>query len=68
MKDSIDIHVGWRMRQRRWFLGMSLQEVSNQVSTNSQQLQKYESGANGISASRMGSEENVAELWFKSGE
>ena len=53
MRDSIDIHVGWRMRQRRWFLGLSLQELSNKVGRNFQQLQKYESGANRISASRM---------------
>ena len=53
MKRSIDVHVGWRMRQRRWLLGMSLQHLGDQVGIKFQQIQKYETGANRISASRM---------------
>ena len=53
MKHPVDVHVGQRVRQRRLLLGMTLQELGDSVGIKFQQIQKYESGANRISASRM---------------
>ena len=49
----IDIHVGRRIRQRRRLLGMTQEKLANAVSIRFQQIQKYESGANRVSASRL---------------
>lgn len=49
----IDLHVGNRVRQRRRLLGMTQQALAEAVSIRFQQIQKYESGANRISASRL---------------
>ncbi len=53
MKHSVDVHVGMRVRQRRFLTGMTLQELGERVGIKFQQIQKYESGANRISASRI---------------
>ncbi len=53
MKHSVDVHVGQRVRQRRCLAGMTLQELGDRVGIKSQQIQKYETGANRIGASRM---------------
>ncbi len=53
MKHSVDVHVGQRVRQRRCLAGMTQQELGDRVGMTVQQIQKYESGANRISASRM---------------
>ena len=53
MKHSIDFHVGQRVCQRRRTVGMTLQELGDRVGIRFQQIQKYETGANRISASRM---------------
>ncbi len=53
MAHPVDIHVGHRIRLRRWFRGMTQLELSNRVGIRSQQIQKYEAGKNRISASRM---------------
>jgi transcriptional regulator with XRE-family HTH domain len=50
--DPIDVHVGNRLRMRRLMLGMSQTEVATAVGVTFQQLQKYEKGANRVSASR----------------
>jgi ribosome-binding protein aMBF1 (putative translation factor) len=31
MTHSVDIHVGQRVRQRRWLLGMAQQQLAEQV-------------------------------------
>ncbi len=49
----IDVHVGTRMRQRRALLGMSQTTLGEAVGLTFQQVQKYERGANRISASRL---------------
>ena len=49
----IDVHVGKRIRQRRWMLGMTQQELAKEVGVRFQQVQKYETGKNRISASRL---------------
>lgn len=53
MKNPIDIHVGQRLRHRRWMLGLTQQELANSVGIKFQQIQKYESGINRMSASRL---------------
>lgn len=53
MANPIDLHVGKRLRQRRRVLGLTQQKLADEVSIRFQQIQKYESGANRISASRL---------------
>ncbi len=49
----IDTHVGRRMRARREMCGMPQKELARQLGISFQQVQKYESGANRISASKL---------------
>lgn len=51
--DPIDIHVGSRIRMRRTLLGMSQEKLADALSITFQQVQKYENGANRVSASRL---------------
>lgn len=51
--DPVDIHVGHRLRQRRTLLGMSQEKLADSFGVSFQQVQKYERGANRISASRL---------------
>ena len=53
MPHQVDIHVGKRIRQRRWQLGMSQENLAETTGVKFQQIQKYETGANRVSASRM---------------
>jgi transcriptional regulator with XRE-family HTH domain len=53
MPHAVDVHVGKRIRHRRWMLGMTQQQLSDQVGIKFQQIQKYETGANRVSASRL---------------
>ena len=53
MKHSIDIHVGWRVRKCRWMMGMTQKQLGDSVGVKVTQIQKYETGTNRISASRM---------------
>jgi transcriptional regulator with XRE-family HTH domain len=53
MSHSVDVHVGYRVRQRRWMMGMTQQQLGAEVGIKFQQIQKYETGANRISASRL---------------
>lgn len=53
MAHPIDLHVGMRLRQRRRLLGLTQQKLADAVDIRFQQIQKYESGANRISASRL---------------
>lgn len=53
MANPIDLYVGKRLRQRRRLLGLTQQKLADEVSIRFQQIQKYESGANRISASRL---------------
>jgi transcriptional regulator with XRE-family HTH domain len=48
-----DVHVGKRIRLRRLFLGMNQETLAAQLGVTFQQLQKYEGGANRVSASRL---------------
>ena len=49
----IDIHVGRRLRQRRRLLALTQEKLAQAVNIRFQQIQKYESGANRVSASRL---------------
>lgn len=49
----IDVHVGQRVRLRRTLLGLSQNQLGKAVGLTFQQIQKYESGMNRISASRL---------------
>ena len=51
--NPIDVHVGARLRARRTLLGLSQMVLSDAMGITFQQLQKYEHGANRISASRL---------------
>ena len=53
MATDIDLHLGKRLRRRRRLLGMTQQQLAMQVGIRFQQIQKYECGANRISASRL---------------
>ncbi len=53
MKHPVDVHVGQRVRQQRWIIGMTQQQLAARVGIKFQQIQKYETGMNRISASRL---------------
>ena len=53
MAHLVDVHVGQRIRQRRWLVGMTQQKLAERVGIKFQQIQKYETGANRVSASRL---------------
>ncbi|GHG91223.1 helix-turn-helix domain-containing protein [Pseudodonghicola xiamenensis] len=53
MTHPVDVHVGKRVRHRRWLVGMTQQQLAEKVGIKFQQIQKYETGANRISASRL---------------
>ncbi|WP_299679360.1 helix-turn-helix transcriptional regulator [uncultured Roseobacter sp.] len=53
MVHVVDVHVGKRIRQRRWLVGMTQQKLAECVGIKFQQIQKYETGANRVSASRL---------------
>ena len=49
----VDVHVGDRIRVRRTLLGMSQEKLGDAMGLTFQQVQKYEKGANRVSASRL---------------
>jgi transcriptional regulator with XRE-family HTH domain len=51
--DPIDIHVGKRIKIRRTMLHISQEQLAGYVGVTFQQVQKYESGDNRVSASRL---------------
>jgi len=53
MTNDIDLYVGKRLRRRRRLLGLTQQALAEQVGIRFQQIQKYECGANRVSASRL---------------
>jgi len=53
MKHHVDVHVGQRIRRRRWMVGMTQQQLGDAVGIKFQQIQKYETGMNRVSASRL---------------
>lgn len=53
MATDIDLHLGRRLRRRRRLLGLTQQQLALAVGIRFQQIQKYECGANRISAARL---------------
>lgn len=53
MKHPVDVHVGKRIRHRRWMVGITQQQLAESVGIKFQQIQKYETGTNRVSASRL---------------
>lgn len=53
MANDIDLHLGKRLRRRRRLLGLTQQQLALAVGIRFQQIQKYECGANRISAARL---------------
>jgi len=51
--NPIDVQVGSRVRLRRNMLGLSQEKLGQMIGLTFQQVQKYERGANRISASRL---------------
>ncbi len=49
----VDVHVGKRIRVRRLLLGMNQDALAAALGPTFQQVQKYEHGANRVSASRL---------------
>ena len=53
MPSEIDLHLGRRLRRRRRLLGLTQQQLADQVGVRFQQIQKYECGANRLGAARL---------------
>mgnify|MGYP003552263115 CR=1 FL=1 len=53
MTNEIDQHVGKRLRRRRRLLGLTQQQLAESIGVKFQQIQKYECGANRVTASRL---------------
>ncbi|MCF6316223.1 MAG: helix-turn-helix domain-containing protein [Marinosulfonomonas sp.] len=53
MPHPVDIHVGKRIKEIRTVRGLTQSNVADYLGISFQQLQKYETGANRVSASRM---------------
>ena len=53
MIGDIDQHLGNRVRRRRRLLGLTQLQLAEKVGVRFQQVQKYECGANRMSASRV---------------
>ena len=51
--NPVDLHVGGRVRMRRKMLGVSQERLAEALGLTFQQVQKYERGANRISASKL---------------
>ena len=44
MKHAVDAHVGWKVRKRRWMMGMTQKQLGDSVGVKVTQIQKYETG------------------------
>ncbi|MGV6839186.1 MAG: helix-turn-helix domain-containing protein [Planktomarina sp.] len=62
MAHHVDVHVGKRIRHRRWLVGMTQQQLAERVGIKFQQIQKYETGMNRVSASRLWDISDVLEV------
>jgi len=62
MKHPVDVHVGKRIRHRRWMVGTTQQQLAESVGIKFQQIQKYETGMNRVSASRLWDIANVLDV------
>ncbi len=51
--NSIDAHVGQKIRMKRTLLGLSQDTLAKKIDLTFQQIQKYESGKNQVSSARL---------------
>lgn len=58
----VDVHVGERVRRRRRAMGISQEKLGDLVGVTFQQVQKYEKGANRVSASKLFEISNVLQV------
>ena len=50
---EVDQQVAMRLRERRIALGLTLQQVADQLGTTAQQVHKYETGVNRVTVGRL---------------
>ncbi len=65
--NTVDRQVGERMRRRRILLGLTQDQLADALGISYQQIQKYETGANRVSAGRLAQIAEVLEVqpgWF----
>ena len=53
MERELNIHIGIRLKQKRIEKNLTQTKVAKVLNVTFQQIQKYEKGTNGLSASRM---------------
>lgn len=53
MANPVDVYVGARVKLRRQLIGMSQEKLGEALELTFQQVQKYERGANRVSASKL---------------
>lgn len=53
VKHPVNLHLGARLRQRRQLAGLTQQQLGQAVGVRFQQIQKYECGANKLSAAML---------------
>lgn len=51
--NKVDVHVGERIRARRVMLGLTQEHIAQALRISYQQIQKYETAANRVSAGRL---------------
>lgn len=51
--NTIDKEIGRRIRHRRWRMSVTQQELGKLIGVSFQQIQKYETGTNRVSASKL---------------
>ena len=56
---SVDLHVASQVKRRRLLMGLSQKDLGDSLGLSFQQVQKYESGANRITAGRL---YNISEI------
>ena len=53
MAHPVDAHIGQRVIQRRWMVGMTQKQLGDRIGVGFQQIHKFETGRNRISAGGM---------------
>lgn len=62
MLNNIDSYVGKKLKEKRKKFGLTQTELSKQVGISFQQIQKYETGQNRISASMLFKMSNILKV------
>ena len=44
MKHEVDVHVGTRIRHRRWLIGMTQQQLAEKTGISQSDISKFETG------------------------